>query len=74
MNDDQLIEISRSVDSYMSTLLMKYETLTPLSLTAILLARSMVLNKETGSAEDFLKLASNISQDPPMERNETKVH
>jgi hypothetical protein len=73
MNDDQLIEISRSVDSYMSTLLMKYETLTPLSLTAILLARSMVLNKETGSAEDFLKLASNISQDPPMERNE-KVH
>jgi len=73
MNDDQLIEISRSVDSYMSTLLMKYETLTPLSLTAILLARSMVLNKETGSAEDFLKLASNISQDPPIERNE-KVH
>ena len=73
MNDDQLIEISRSVDSYMSTLLMKYETLTPLSLTAILLARSMVLNKEAGSTEDFLKLASNISQDPPMERNE-KVH
>ena len=73
MNDAQLIEISRSVDSYMSTLLIKYETLTPLSLTAILLARSMVLNKEAGSAEDFLKLASNISQDPPMERNE-KVH
>ena len=73
MNDDQLIEISRSVDSYMSTLLMKYETLTPLSLTAILLARSMVLNKQTGSAEDFLKLASNISQDTPIERNE-KVH
>ena len=73
MNDAQLIEISRGVDSYLSTLLMKYETLTPLSLTAILLARSMVLNKEAGSAEDFLKLASNISQDPPMERNE-KVH
>jgi hypothetical protein len=73
MNDAQLIEISRGVDSYLSTLLVKYE-ITPLSLAAVLLARTMVLNKETGSTEDFLKLLSSISQDPPMQRNETKVH
>jgi len=73
MNDEQLIEISRGVDSYLSTLLVKYEV-TPLSLAAILMARAMVLNKEAGSTEDFLKLLSSISQDPPMERNETKVH
>jgi len=73
MNDAQLIEISRGVDSYLSTLLVKYEV-TPLSLAAILMARAMVLNKEAGSTEDFLKLLSSISQDPPMERNETKVH
>ena len=72
MTDEQLIEISRSVDSYMSTLLLKYD-MTPLTLTAVLLARAMILNKETGSVEDFLKLASSISQDPPMERN-IKVH
>jgi len=72
MNDTQLIEISSSVDSYLSTLLVKYE-ITPLSLAAVLLARTMVLNKEAGSTEDFLKLLSSISQDPPMQKNE-KVH
>ena len=72
MNDEQLIEISRGVDSYLSTLLVKY-SVTPLSLAAILMARAMVLNKEAGSTEDFLKLLSSISQDPPMQKNE-KVH
>ena len=73
MNDAQLIEISRGVDSYLSTLLVKYEV-TPLSLAEILMARAMVLNKEAGSNEDFLKLLSSISQDPPMQKNDTKVH
>ena len=72
MNDEQLIEISRNVDSYITTLLNKYE-ITPLSLAAVLLARTMILNKEAGSSEDFLKLLSSISQDPPMQKNE-KVH
>jgi hypothetical protein len=52
--------------------LVKYEV-TPLSLAAILMARAMILNKEAGSTEDFLKLLSSISQDPPMQKNE-KVH
>ena len=72
LNDEKLIEISRGVDNYISTLLVKYEV-TPLSLAAILLARAMVLNKEAGSTEDFLKLLSSISRDPPMQKNE-KVH
>ncbi|CAB4170507.1 hypothetical protein UFOVP909_71 [uncultured Caudovirales phage] len=72
LNDEKLIEISRGVDSYLSTLLVKYEV-TPLSLAAVLLARAMVLNKEAGSTEDFLKLLSSISRDPPMQKNE-KVH
>jgi hypothetical protein len=72
LNDEKLIEISRGVDSYLSTLLVKYEV-TPLSLAAVLLSRAMVLNKEAGSTEDFLKLLSSISRDPPMQKNE-KVH
>ena len=72
LNDEKLIEISRGVDNYISTLLVKYEV-TPLSLAEILLARAMVLNKEAGSTEDFLKLLSSISRDPPMQKNE-KVH
>jgi hypothetical protein len=73
MNDEQLIEISRGVDSYISSLLVKYD-MTALSLAAVLLARTMVLNKEAGSTEDFLKLLNSVSMDPPMERNEVKVH
>jgi hypothetical protein len=75
LNDNELIEISAGVDTYLSTLLTKYD-LTPLTLTAVLVARAMVLNKQAGSAEDFLKLIESISQNPPMdsmERNE-KVH
>jgi hypothetical protein len=71
MLNENLIEISRGVDSYLSTLLLKYD-ITPLTLTAIVIARAMVLNKEAGSAEDFIKLLGSISQDPP-ESNE-KVH
>jgi len=71
MNNAQLIEISRDVDDYISSLLMKYD-MTALSLTAVLLARTMVLNKEAGSADDFAKLLVSVVQNPP-ERNE-KVH
>ena len=72
MNDEQLIEISRGVDSYITTLLNKYE-ITPLSLAAVLLARTMVLNNEAGSTEDFVKLLQGVADNPP-QRNETKVH
>jgi hypothetical protein len=71
LNDEKLIEISQGVDSYLSTLLVKY-SVTPLSLAAILLARAMVLNKEAGSMDDFMKLMASVIQSPP-EQNE-KVH
>jgi hypothetical protein len=71
LNDEKLIEISQGVDSYLSTLLVKY-SVTPLSLAAILLARTMVLNKEAGSMDDFMKLMVSVIQNPP-EQNE-KVH
>jgi hypothetical protein len=72
MNDSQLIEISRGVDSYISTLMLKYD-ISPLSLAAVLLARTMLLNKEAGSMDDFLKLLSSVTMDPPIERSK-KVH
>ena len=71
MNDDKLIEISRGVDTYLYKLLEDYEV-TPLSLAAVLLARSMVLNKDAGSSDDFVKLLVSVVQNPP-ESNE-KVH
>ena len=71
LNDEKLIEISRGVDTYLYKLLEDYEV-TPLSLAAVLLARSMVLNKDAGSSDDFVKLLVSVVQNPP-ESNE-KVH
>jgi hypothetical protein len=71
MNDEQLIEISRGVDAYLSTMLQTYE-ISPLSLAAVLLARTMILNKDAGSSDDFVKLLDSVVQNPP-ESNE-KVH
>lgn len=72
ISDAKLIEMSRGVDNYISTLLMKYD-ITPLSLAAVLIARTMILNNEAGSSEDFVKLLQGIADNPP-QRNETKVH
>ena len=71
LNDENLIEISRGVDNYLYKLLEDYEV-TPLSLAAVLLARAMVLNKDAGSSDDFVKLLVSVVQNPP-ESNE-KVH
>jgi hypothetical protein len=71
LNDENLIEISRGVDTYLYRLLEDYEV-TPLSLAAVLLARAMVLNKDAGSSDDFVKLLVSVVQNPP-ESNE-KVH
>jgi hypothetical protein len=71
LNDENLIEISRGVDTYLYKLLEDYEV-TPLSLAAVLLARAMVLNKDAGSSDDFVKLLVSVVQNPP-ESNE-KVH
>jgi len=72
MNNEQLIEISQGVDSYITTLLTKYE-ITPLSLAAVLLARTMVLNNEAGSTEDFVKLLHSVADNPPQKTHE-RVH
>jgi hypothetical protein len=71
LNDEKLIEISHGVDNYLYKLMEDYEV-TPLSLAAVLLARAMVLNKDAGSSDDFVKLLVSVVQNPP-ESNE-KVH
>jgi len=72
ITDDNLIEISRGVDAYMSTLMEHYD-ISPLSLAAVLLARTMVLSNEAGCTEDFIKLMTSIADNPPTKPN-VKVH
>ena len=64
LNDEKLIEMSRGVDMYLSTMLQTYE-ISPLSLAAVLLARTMILNNEAGSSDDFVKLLQGIADNPP---------
>ena len=71
LNDENLIEISRGVDNYLYQLMKDYEV-TPLSLAAVLLARAMVLNKDAGSSDDFVKLLVSVVQNPP--KSNEKVH
>ena len=73
MTDEKLIEISRNVDSYLTQLAVKYE-ITPLSLAAVIIARTMLFNNEAGSTEDFLKLLASVTKNPPMTKNEIQVH
>lgn len=72
MTNEKLIELSRNVDSYISQLAVKYD-ISPLSLSAVIVARCMAFNNEAESTEDFLKLLASIITNPPM-KNETQVH
>jgi hypothetical protein len=73
MTNEQLIEISRNVDSYLAQLTVKYE-IAPLSLAAIIIARTMLFNEEAGSTEDFLKLLNSVVKNPPIHPIESQVH
>jgi hypothetical protein len=73
MTNEQLIEVSRNVDSYLAQIAVKYE-IAPLSLAAIIIARTMLFNEEAGSTEDFLKLLNSVVKNPPTHPIESQVH
>jgi len=74
MTNEQLIEISCEFDNYMVSILKQYE-IGPLHLTAIILARTMVLNREAGCSEDFIKLITGILANPTFTKpSELKIH
>lgn len=59
MNDQQLITITREVDVTVENLCKLYE-ISPLSLTAVFLARLKLFNDSIGSSDDFNKLLTTV--------------
>jgi len=60
MTDDELIELSRKIDNTMIKLAEQHKT-SALSLSAVMMARMMLLCDSLGSAEDFRQLCWEIS-------------
>lgn len=60
MEDKQLIKMAYEFDDLVMATCNKYQT-SPLSASAVLLARLLKLNEEVGTQEEFLKLLSEVS-------------
>jgi len=63
MTDEQLLELSRDVDKILIQLATKYET-PALLLSAVMLARIVLLCDECGASEDIRKLLTTVSETP----------
>lgn len=69
IEDNELIKCSHEVDNFISEMGMKYGV-SPLSLSAIISARLMLLNAEFGSIKNFQQLMYEISNNE-FDRGET---
>jgi len=63
MTDDQLMELSKDIDNVLIQLATKYET-PALLLSAVMLARIVLLCDECGASEDIRKLLTTVSETP----------
>ena len=62
MDDKLLLDVSRDIDNIISMVGTKYE-IDALSLSSIILARLMWINREVGYESDFRKLLAAVSTD-----------
>ena len=72
MTDDQLIELSMKIDNTMINWAEQQKT-SALSMSAVMLARMMLLCDSVGSGEDFRQLCLEISGHPVKTKEEV-VH
>lgn len=67
-SDEELIKISQEIDNTLAIMGLKYD-ITPLSLSAIVLARLMRMVEETEDRDNFMKImASAQTVEPPDKR------
>ena len=72
MTDDQLIELSMKIDNTMLKWAEQHKA-SALSMSAVMLARMMLLCDSIGAGEDFRTLCSEISGHP-LKKYEEVVH
>ena len=61
--DEQLIAVSNKVDEFLSTLAVEYQ-IPALELSAVILARLILLNNELQTQKDFRNLLNAIANKP----------
>jgi hypothetical protein len=72
LTDEELLTISKKVDTFLSTLAVEYQV-PALELSAVILARLILLNTELQNQKDFRNLLNAIA-DRPILANPPKVN
>jgi hypothetical protein len=73
MNDEQLLKLSNQVDTFLVQTATEYET-PALALSAVILARLLLLNSEVDSAQDFKTLLGAVSEAPIIKKTTQPLH
>jgi hypothetical protein len=73
MNDEQLLKLSGQVDTFLIQTATENET-PALALSAVILARLLLLNAEANSASDFKKLLGAVSEAPIIKTTSQPLH
>ena len=63
LTDEELLTISKKVDTFLSTLAVEYQV-PALELSAVILARLILLNNELQTQKDFRNLLNAIADKP----------
>jgi hypothetical protein len=73
LTDEKLLEVSVKVDKFLLEIATENE-MPALALSAVILARLMLINNETQSTDDFKKLMGVVSQAPILKNTTQPLH
>ena len=73
LTDEKLLEVSTKVDKFLLDIVQEYE-MPALALSAVILARLMLINNEMQSTDDFKKLMGVVSEAPILKNTTQPLH
>ena len=73
MTDEQLLKLSGKIDTFLVETAIENET-PALALSAVILARLLILNNEAESTQDFKTLLGVVSEAPTIKKTERPLH
>ena len=73
MTDEQLLKLSGKIDTFLVETATEYQT-PALALSAVILARLLIVNGEAKSDQDFKSLLGIVSETPVIQRETQPIH
>ena len=73
MTDEQLLKLTGKIDTFLVEMATEYET-PALALSAVMLARLLIVNIEADSVNDFKTLLTVVSDTPTIKKEEQPLH